>query len=63
MPSLSRSAAHGASGFTMHDMMARITADMLVPHLEASGFVLMKGPAGTAPTTSGVPPSQGSEVG
>jgi hypothetical protein len=33
------------------DMMARITADRLVKHLTASGFVLMKRPAATAPTT------------
>ncbi len=33
-------------------MMARITADRLVRHLERSGFVLMKGPPGAAPTTS-----------
>jgi hypothetical protein len=39
------------------DMMARITADRLVRHLKASGFVLMKGPAGATPTTSGMPPS------
>ncbi len=36
------------------DMMARITADRLVRHLEASGFVLMKADptrAPSAPTT------------
>jgi hypothetical protein len=31
------------------DMMARITAERLVRHLEASGFVLMKKPPGPAP--------------
>ena len=38
------------------DMMARITADRLVQHLEASGFVLMKGPPRGAPTTAQTPP-------
>jgi hypothetical protein len=38
------------------DMMARITAERLVRHLEASGFVLMKGPPRAAPTTGGMPP-------
>jgi hypothetical protein len=33
------------------EMMARITADRLVRHLLESGFVLMKRPEGTAPTT------------
>jgi hypothetical protein len=33
-------------------MMARITADRLVQHLRESGFVLMKQPEGTAPSTS-----------
>jgi hypothetical protein len=32
-------------------MMARITADRLVRHLQESGFVLMKQPGGTAPST------------
>jgi hypothetical protein len=36
-------------------MMARITADRLVRHLERSGFVLMKVPQGAAPTTSIMP--------
>jgi hypothetical protein len=31
------------------DIMARITADRLVQHLERSGFVLMKRPAASAP--------------
>lgn len=39
-------------------MMARITADRLVRHLERSGFVLMKGPQGAAPTTSIMSSSQ-----
>jgi hypothetical protein len=37
------------------DAMARITADRLALHLEASGFVLMKGAPITAPSTSGMP--------
>jgi len=32
------------------EMMARITADRLVRHLEGSGFVLMRRPAGRAPS-------------
>jgi hypothetical protein len=39
------------------DAMARITADRLVRHLEASGFVIMKKPPRVAPTTAGMPPS------
>jgi hypothetical protein len=35
------------------DMMARITAERIVQHLEASGFVLMKGPPRVAPRASG----------
>jgi hypothetical protein len=35
-------------------LMARITADRLVRHLERSGFVLMKRPPGAAPTTETV---------
>ncbi len=35
------------------DAMARITAERLVQHLERSGFVLMKRPPSTAPSTSG----------
>ena len=35
------------------DAMARITAEGLVQHLEASGFVLMKGPPRVAPRASG----------
>ncbi len=37
------------------DVMARITADRLVRHLERSGFVVMKKPAAPAPTTSHMP--------
>jgi hypothetical protein len=36
-------------------MMARITADRLVRHLERSGFVVMKAPQAAAPTTSIMP--------
>ena len=32
------------------DMMARITAQRLVEHLERSGFVLLKRPPATAPS-------------
>ena len=41
------------------DMMARITAERLEQHLEASGFVLMKGPPRGAPITALTPPSRG----
>ena len=44
------------------DAMARITAERLVQHLEASGFVLMKGPPRGAPTTGHMPPSRGSDA-
>jgi hypothetical protein len=37
------------------DAMARITAERLVQHLEASGFVLMKGPPRGALTTARMP--------
>jgi hypothetical protein len=37
------------------DVMARITADRLVRHLERSGFVVMKKPAAASPTTSHMP--------
>jgi hypothetical protein len=46
----------------MHDAdeaMSRITAERLVQHLERSGFVIMKGPVGAAPTTAGMPSSVG----
>jgi hypothetical protein len=39
------------------EMMARITADRLVRHLSAAGFVVMKAPPATAPTTSTMPTS------
>jgi hypothetical protein len=42
------------------DAMARITAERLVQHLQASGFVLMKRPPRVAPTTGGMPPGRGS---
>ena len=35
------------------DVMANITAERLIRHLERSGFVLMKKPNSVAPTTSG----------
>jgi hypothetical protein len=35
------------------DAMARITAERLVQHLQKSGYVLMKRPDATAPSTSG----------
>jgi hypothetical protein len=38
------------------NMLARITAERLVQHLEALGFVLMKRPPCAAPTTGGMPP-------
>jgi hypothetical protein len=41
------------------DAMARITAERLVRHLQQSGFVIMKSPAATAPTTAIMPPSTG----
>jgi hypothetical protein len=41
------------------DVMARMTAERLVRHLQQSGFVLMKAPPGTAPTTAGMPSSIG----
>lgn len=37
------------------DVMARITAERLVRHLERSGFVVMKKPAAADPTTSHMP--------
>jgi hypothetical protein len=39
------------------DMMARITAERIVQHLEASGFVVMKGQPAAAPTTANMPPA------
>jgi hypothetical protein len=41
------------------DMMARITADRLIQHLTASGFVVMKGQPAAAPTTAHMPPAGG----
>ena len=41
------------------DIMARITAERLVRHLEMSGFVIMKAPPRPAPTTAGMPSSIG----
>lgn len=41
------------------DVMARITAERLVRHLDASGFVLMKRPPAVAPTTRQMPPQAG----
>jgi hypothetical protein len=38
---------------TADDVMARVTAERLVQHLERSGYVLMKRSAATAPSTSG----------
>jgi len=38
---------------TADDVMARVTAERLVAHLERSGFVLMRRTAGAAPSTSG----------
>jgi hypothetical protein len=43
--------------FDADDAMARITADRLVQHLEASGFVVMKKPPAPSPTTSPMPSS------
>ncbi len=38
---------------TADDVMARVTAERLVAHLERSGYVLMRRPAAAAPSTSG----------
>ena len=35
------------------DVMARITAERLVQHLERSGYVILKKPGRTGPSTSG----------
>ncbi len=35
------------------DAMARITAERLLAHLERSGYVILKKPGATAPSTSG----------
>jgi hypothetical protein len=39
------------------DLMARITADRLIAHLGASGFVVMRRPPAGAPTASRMPKS------
>ena len=38
------------------EIMAQVTAERLVRHLERSGFVLMKRPPASAPRTSHMPP-------
>jgi len=38
---------------TADDVMARVTAERLVRHLERSGYVLMRRPTAAAPSTSG----------
>ena len=43
------------------DAMGRITAERLVQHMEASGFVVMKKPSAPAPTTANMPPFIGRE--
>lgn len=40
---------------TADDVMARVTAERLVQHLEQSGFVLMRRPAARLPSTSQFP--------
>ena len=39
------------------EVTARETAERLVRHLEMSGFVIMKAPPRSAPTTTGMPSS------
>jgi hypothetical protein len=41
------------------EVMACITAEYLIRHLERSGFVLMRPPPGAAPTTATMPSSIG----
>jgi hypothetical protein len=41
------------------DAMARIVAEDLIRHLTRCGFVLMRAPPGSAPTTSQMPSSTG----
>ena len=41
------------------DVMARITAEYLIRHLEQAGFVLMRKAPGAAPTTAIMPSSIG----
>lgn len=46
------------------EVMARITAERLIQHLERSGYVVMKRPAAAAPSTKNFPgsgPSTGNE--
>ena len=38
--------------YSADDVMARVTAERLVQHLDRSGYVLMKRPAAAAPSTS-----------
>ena len=38
---------------TADEVMARVTAERLVQHLERAGFVLMRRPVANAPSTSG----------
>ena len=38
---------------TADDVMARVTAERLVQHLQRCGYVLMRRPAPNAPSTSG----------
>jgi hypothetical protein len=45
--------------FDADDALGWITAERLVKHLQASGFVVMKKPPGAAPTTTRMPPSVG----
>ena len=40
-------------------VMARITAERLIRHLERAGFVLMRSEPSPAPTTSNMPPPIG----
>ena len=38
---------------TADDIMARVTAERLVQHLQRCGYVLMRSPTATPPSTSG----------
>ena len=38
--------------YSADDVMARVTAERLVQHLDRSGYVLMKRPAAAAPSTT-----------
>ena len=44
------------------DLMARITAERLIQHPTASGFVVMKRAPGVGPTTGAMPPGQGPDA-